>query len=245
MRARRRLGLVGWYLVAVVVALVWYYRSLPDDTPKPFIPPVVRRSRPSIPYQVLEIPHAIDDKTCRRWRILSLKHLQKSRVIGKQGERTYSATRISQSCILPDHPSINQLHRMATTLTGYPLSHQEQIQITRYGPGGKFESHYDCNPKNLDQPSWSRCATLMVYLNDSFVGGETEFPQLERMVQPEKGKALLFWSVDTDGELILDSFHSGKTVRAGVKWIATIWIHTRPIPRPLAIESSTSPDRNQ
>ena len=34
--------------------------------------------------------------------------------------------------------------------------------------------------------------TIIVYLNDDFVGGETEFPVLGDKVKPKKGKLLVF-----------------------------------------------------
>lgn len=51
------------------------------------------------------------------------------------------------------------------------ITHQEDTQILRYGPGQKYGAHYD----SLDNDS-PRTATVLVYLADTEEGGETAFP---------------------------------------------------------------------
>lgn len=41
--------------------------------------------------------------------------------------------------------------------------------------------------------------TVLVYLNDDFIGGATEFPNLKRVVKPQKGKAVLFTNLISAG----------------------------------------------
>ena len=67
--------------------------------------------------------------------------------------------------------------------------------------------------------------------SDGLVGGETTFPRAITTefhdgvkVQPQAGKAILFYNVLPDGNMDDLSQHSGGMVEAGVKYIANIWI---------------------
>lgn len=58
------------------------------------------------------------------------------------------------------------------------ITHQEDTQILRYGPGQKYGAHYD----SLDNDS-PRTATVLVYLADTEEGGETAFPTVRGAVR--------------------------------------------------------------
>ena len=77
----------------------------------------------------------------------------------------------------------------------------EDVQVVRYGAGGRYDPHYDSTLCGDDVgvacKKHQRVATLLVYLNDDFEGGATRFPNAvpERKVRPVKGKALFFLGV--------------------------------------------------
>jgi prolyl 4-hydroxylase len=62
-------------------------------------------------------------------------------------------------------------------------------------------------------------------LNDDFEGGETSFVDIGVSVRPEKGKGILFWTLDANGKIIPQAKHGGEKVRRGNKWICTKWVH--------------------
>jgi prolyl 4-hydroxylase len=68
----------------------------------------------------------------------------------------------------------------------------------------------------------------LIYLNDDFEGGETDFILANRTIIPKKGKAILFYNVDINLTLIPESVHVGRKVRNGTKWIANKWIRVFP-----------------
>lgn len=111
----------------------------------------------------------------------------------------------------------------------------EDIQVARYGVGGKYEPHFDgedCGPDADVKvcPRDQRLATLMVYLTEPESGGSTRFPSLGVSVAAEKGKALFFWVADPKTrELFEKSLHGGDVVTAGEKWIANQWIRAAPL----------------
>lgn len=65
-----------------------------------------------------------------------------------------------------------------------------RIRLYRYGPGEQHGAHWD-TVVHLDGGVRS-LVTLVFYLNDDFKGGETDFPELERRITPQRGRALLF-----------------------------------------------------
>lgn len=83
----------------------------------------------------------------------------------------------------------------------------ERFRCYRYEPGQRFAPHYDgCFARTPRERSW---LTFMVYLNDGFTGGETDFPLHRQKIVPRRGTALLFQHA---------LLHEGCTVTAGVKY---------------------------
>ena len=80
-----------------------------------------------------------------------------------------------------------------------------------------------------DQPS--RFATMIIYLNDDYDGGETSFPRwlnsdtgLSLKVKPQKGKAVLFYNILPDGNYDERSIHASMKVTKGEKHILNFWV---------------------
>jgi hypothetical protein len=82
----------------------------------------------------------------------------------------------------------------------------ERIRFYRYGPGQQFGGHLDA-PYLRPNGEQSQL-TLMVYLNDDFVGGETKFDDV--VVSPVTGMALIFQH---------ELFHEGARVASGRKYV--------------------------
>ena len=158
--------------------------------------------------------------------------LEPSQVGGvDDGRLDLSARRSDQTWFAPgEHASTDAIRRKTENLLastgcvrGYGL---ESIQVARYGPGGKYDTHYDGDDCAAGAcPADQRIATLMVYLARPEAGGDTSFPLLGKRVTPEKGKALFFWVADPGTrELFEKTLHAGAPVRSGVKWIANQWV---------------------
>jgi hypothetical protein len=107
----------------------------------------------------------------------------------------------------------------------------EDISIVRYEPGQHYGKHFDaCTTERNCKGNVRlyRRATLILYLNDGFEDGGTHFPRIGKVVVPVAGNVVWFENVDASGVEIPESIHSGLPVRAGVKWIATLWIKFTP-----------------
>lgn len=81
--------------------------------------------------------------------------------------------------------------RVPATLHGMRVvGANERLRCYRYDPGQRFAPHFDgAFARSRDEYS---LLTFMVYLNDDFEGGETDFPELGETVVPRAGDALLF-----------------------------------------------------
>lgn len=100
----------------------------------------------------------------------------------------------------------------------------EALTVLRYRQGQQFRLHSDAIAGAENQ----RVATMLLYLNDDFSGGETVFPDLELTIRPRAGDGLLFSNVDSAGKTEPRMRHAGAPVRLGTKWLATRWIRARP-----------------
>lgn len=145
-------------------------------------------------------------------------------------------SRASKTKWLPDahHPVARKMAAFAAELSGKPVENQEMLQVVKYDLGGKFNPHFDAC--DIDEPEYKnrvnhgagqRLATLLVYLNDEYEGGETEFVEIGYTVKPTKGKAVFFWDTDANEEILPLSKHMGCEVRGANKWIATKWVHPK------------------
>lgn len=87
------------------------------------------------------------------------------------------------------------------------LDFNEMFRIYKYSPGQRFKMHRDGSYiRNENEKSFY---TFMIYLNDDFEGGETEFENLFT-VAPKKGAALVFYH---------RLRHEGKTLMSGLKYV--------------------------
>jgi prolyl 4-hydroxylase len=64
----------------------------------------------------------------------------------------------------------------------------ERMRFYRYGPNQYFKWHKDGS--FAKSPTEASCLTFMIYLNDGFEGGDTEFRT--EFVKPKAGMALVF-----------------------------------------------------
>jgi prolyl 4-hydroxylase len=113
------------------------------------------------------------------------------------------------------NPIVNKIRSRISELSQYPIENQENIHFVKYGIGGEYKLHFD---------GGNRVKTALVYLNDGYVGGETEFPKLNLKIKPEIGKLIIWDNLNPDGSDDDTSFHAGLPVELGTKYIAVIWI---------------------
>jgi prolyl 4-hydroxylase len=123
-----------------------------------------------------------------------------------------------------EDPVIRAINMRIARISGTAVMQGEALTVLRYSPGQQFKLHSDILPHVRNQ----RVATVIVYLNEGFAGGETVFPHHNLTIVPKGGDAVIFDNVDATGRPLDSARHAGVAPRSGVKWIATRWIRARP-----------------
>ena len=89
--------------------------------------------------------------------------------------------------------TLKTIDERVSGLTGLPISHQEQVQVLKYGVGGRYVGHHDYfNPsvylndkymtRMVDEGRRNRLLTVFWYLNTVEHGGETIFLRSNNLI---------------------------------------------------------------
>lgn len=120
--------------------------------------------------------------------------------------------------------------RIANQL-GAPLGCLEMSQVLHYGVGQEFVLHCDfLDPQFLREEiarNGQRVATVLIYLNEGFEGGQTSFPRLRIEHRGGTGDALVFGNVDAAGMPDPRTQHAGCPPTSGEKWVFSQWVRDR------------------
>ena len=120
---------------------------------------------------------------------------------------------------------IRALNLRIAAASGTRVEQGEALTVLRYRPGQQFRPHLDTIAGAANQ----RRATMLVYLNEGYGGGETHFPDANVTITPRGGDAILFENLRRDGSPDPATRHAGLPVTRGVKWLATRWIRARAV----------------
>lgn len=124
-----------------------------------------------------------------------------------------------------------------STATRLPEPIFEVPQIMHYRVGQEFRPHHDfLDPGVAGHRAdlarrGQRMGTFLIFLNDDFEGGETEFPRAGITHRGRTGDALFFANVTPDGQPDPLTIHAGRPPASGEKWIFSQWIRDR-VPGP-------------
>lgn len=151
------------------------------------------------------------------------------------GRTSYNAWCIEECST--DPVVINVSQRIAN-VTGIPVINSEYLQILRYDTGEYYNEHHDYVEYHLERPSGPRLLTFFLYLSDVEEGGGTKFSNIDLVVNPKKGRALLWPSVlDEDlSKRDESTFHEALPVTKGRKFAANAWLHLRDFRTPYEFE---------
>ncbi len=111
---------------------------------------------------------------------------------------------------------------------GQQIAWMEVPQVLRYQAGGLYGPHADSEHFNDNTGMWKkvldRDASLLLYLNQDFTGGELSFAQFNYRYQPVSGELLFFPS---HGHYA----HQALPVTTGVRYVIVSWAAYRGLPR--------------
>ena len=88
----------------------------------------------------------------------------------------------------------------------------EGYTVLKYQDGMEYRKHHDCGG-----PHDKRVVSMLIYLNDGYVGGQLEFPNLGVTYTPKAGDLVLFPSNYTFA-------HIAHPVTSGTKYAIVSWM---------------------
>lgn len=118
--------------------------------------------------------------------------------------------------------------------TGLPAHGLEPLQVLRYDTGETFDWHVDyltpVQPGLAEDMArkGQRIATVLVYLNEDYGGGETAFESTGLRHRGARGDALMWANTLPDGRVDTRTRHAGLPPTRGVKWVASQWCRSGP-----------------
>ena len=118
--------------------------------------------------------------------------------------------------------------RIATTI-GVPVGALENSQVLHYAVGQQFTRHVDYLDPALPDVAerGQRIVTFLIYLNEGFDGGETDFPRLGFRHKGGLGGALYFANLEPAGGPDPRTLHAGLPPTGGEKWLFSQWVRNR------------------
>lgn len=129
---------------------------------------------------------------------------------------------------------IHAINCRVAQISGLPWTHQEMLCVLFYAPGQEYKPHHDFLVPDKDgrneqlEKSGQRVGTFMIYLNEDYAGGETEFLNLDLKFRGAQGEGLYFENMLADGSGDERTLHTGLPVTSGNKWLASKWIREKP-----------------
>jgi prolyl 4-hydroxylase len=124
--------------------------------------------------------------------------------------------------------------RMAMSV-GLPIDNMEGPTVLHYEVGEEITNHYDfLNPRSANYEDeirrrGERIITFLVYLNDDYGGGETEFPKLGIRHKGQRREGLMFVNALPSGPPDMRMVHAGTPPTSGEKWIVSQFIRNRAV----------------
>lgn len=150
----------------------------------------------------------------------------------KDEMRTNSVGPWTLACV--DMINVVVQYRIAA-ICGMSIDHFEGPTALQYAVGEEIKDHYDyVNPKvpnyeNEIKTRGERLITFLVYLNDDYDGGETDFPQVNVSHKGRLGDGILFVNALHDGRPDPRSVHAGRPPTRGEKWLVSQFVRQRPV----------------
>jgi prolyl 4-hydroxylase len=158
----------------------------------------------------------------------SSMQLNDSRILG---DTLDTKIRKSKSTWLyKDDPVVMKIMIKIANIVKLPLENAEALQVVKYDPNGYYNEHHDscCDGHQLCaefiKRGGQRIKTILIYLNDEFTEGATNFPVLNKKFKPPKYSAVIFNPLATNSNKCHPkALHAGLPVKSGTKYVANLW----------------------
>jgi len=186
------------------------------------------------PHGVHLIRDFLDTATCEEWVGILDDQPSLPTGVNRNGKVVLSEKRITERVFLgPVEQAVTRLMRDVFTSTipdamDCEFEWFERPQILRYQPGGHYWLHADSERYIRERKSWlktsDRDASLLLYLNDDFSGGELSFFAMNYVYRPRRGDLVFFPSDHRYA-------HRAHEVTEGRRYVVVSWASARGVPK--------------
>ena len=162
---------------------------------------------------------------CRYIQLLAQPWLEPAMIYAATGEGMRDPHRDSDNMVvapMTEDLVVHAINRCIAAASGTEVSWGEPLHVLRYAPGQQYRPHHDAHA--FGPVEKRRIATALLYLNDAYEGGETNFPELGITVRGGVGDLLIFHNLDSAKMPDMRMIHAGLPITSGEKWLATRWI---------------------
>lgn len=165
-----------------------------------------------------------------------LPMLRPARIVARDGSSTVDPMRSNEAAkfgLLEADVVLQSLDLRVAAAVGHPAENGEGFALLRYQVGQQYLPHCDwIDPEReatrADLARWGqRIATCVVYLNDGFEGGKTEFPRLGLELRGGVGDAFIWDNVLPSGAVDPLTLHAGRPPTQGMKYLLSKWMRDR------------------
>jgi prolyl 4-hydroxylase len=185
--------------------------------------------------KIYEFDNLLSIDECNTIINLAEPNLQKSTVLSNNPNNPGRTS--SQVFLKTNNNLLRKIDNIVYSYLQIPIEHYEDLQVVNYKSTQRYNAHYDaCDPseaicqEDIKILGSLRYATFIIYLNDNFTGGETEFPKHNFKAIPKVGKAVLFFNLnDNNTDRRDNALHGGLPPDVGEKWMCNKWIRLKPI----------------
>ena len=177
---------------------------------------------------IVILGNVLSNEECDELIRLSKDKMHRSKI---GSARDVNELRTSSSMFFEESENdiVARVEKRTSSIMNIPVEHAEGIQILKYTPGQEYRAHHDYFSSTSKVAKNNRISTLIMYLNDVVLGGETFFFKLNRSVTPKKGMAVYFEYFYNDKDINELTLHGGAPVITGEKWVATQWMRKQKI----------------
>ena len=190
--------------------------------------------------QIYEFNNLLTPEECDLLINISKPLIKKSDVMS---EEKYDKIRTSSHCFLNKNNHNKTVNKIISKIDNIiyeklkiPIENYEDLQVVNYKHDQKYNEHWDACIKghiceqDKKKMGGYRFATFIIYLNDNFKQGETNFPKKKIKIKPKKGKGVLFFNLNDDyTDVRINSLHAGLPPKNGEKWMCNKWIRLNKI----------------
>lgn len=201
-----------------------------------FEAPIVREEVRATP-SIAVLPNLIPTWACDYVMALAGPVLTRGKVVDRAGGESVSGERTNSVMnfgLVDSDVILELINWRAAEAAGLPAENAEGLGVLHYAPGEQYAPHVDYipdTPANAAQLAQrgQRVRTLLIYLNDDFEGGATEFLRLDLACKPPRGSGLVFDNVTASGGVEPLTLHRGSPPTRGQKWLISKWFRTKPL----------------